>query len=162
MGIARTSGSAKDYLKELRKRLGQGEVLRAGFLESAMPYPNGEFVATVAAANEYGDPEMNRPPRPFFRTAIKAGQGVWAHNFGIALKNNDCNLDVAFRLVGEQMRDTIQDSILRFTNPPLAQATILARARGAKHGEITSPTIGKPLIDTGHMLRSVAYDVKGV
>lgn len=160
MGVSRTGSTAK-YLTDLRQRLGRGEVLRAGFLENAMPYPDGTPVATVAAANEYGDPAMNRPPRPFFRIAIAKGQANWVHNFGEALRQGN-DLATAFQLVGEDMRDTIQGSILALTEPGLAQATILARARGAKHGEITSPTIGKPLIATGHMLRSVAYDVQGV
>lgn len=37
-------------------RLGEGILLRVGFLENAT-YPSGEYVATIAASNEFGDPE---------------------------------------------------------------------------------------------------------
>jgi hypothetical protein len=159
MGIKR-SGSAAKALQTIRGRLGRGELLRVGFLEKAR-YSDGTFVASVAAWNEFGVPERHQPPRPFFRIAIDKASANWGHNFGVALQSTNFNLDASFRLVGEQMQGDIKASIIALWSPPLAKSTILARAKGAKHGAIDSPTIGKPLIHTGHMLNSVDYDVQG-
>ncbi len=160
MAVKRT-GSVKVALNGIRRKLGRGEVLRVGFLEKSR-YPNGQYVATVAAWNEYGVPQRKQPPRPFFRIAIEKGSANWGHNFGVALKASDFNLSTAFGLVGASIAGDVQASIRALWSPPLAKATILARARGAKHGAIDSPTIGKPLIHTGFMLHSVDFDVQGV
>lgn len=146
MGVKR-SGSAAQALAELRKKLGNGDVLRVGFLENAR-YPDGQYVADVAYQNEFGRPDHNQPPRPFFRIAIRKGKANWAHNFGVALKATDYNLKASFALVGEDMVGTIVHSINALTSPPLAPSTI------ARKG------FDKPLINTAHMTRSVAYDVQ--
>lgn len=146
MGVKR-SGSAKAALADLRKKLGEGELLRVGFLENAR-YPDGQYVAQVASDNEFGRPDRNQPPRPFFRIAIRKGKANWGYNLGVALKLTDCNLKAAFSLVGEDIVGTIQHSINALTSPPLAESTI------ARKG------FDKPLIETSHMIRSVAYDVQ--
>lgn len=158
MGVKRI-GSAATALRQLRGKLGRGDLLRVGFLEKARYPTTGLYVATVAAWNEYGVPERKQPPRSFFRIAIEKSSGNWGYNLGVALKATSFNLSASFRLVGEQMQADVKASIIALWSPPLAKATILARARGARHGAIDSPTIGKPLIHTGYMLSSVDYDV---
>lgn len=160
MGVKRT-GSVKIALRNLRGKLGRGELLRVGFLEKSRYPGSGLFVATVAAWNEYGVPERKQPPRPFFRIAIEKGSANWGYNFGVALKATDYNLTAAFNLVATDIEDTVRASIQALWSPPLAKSTILARARGARYGAIDSPTIGKPLIHTGFMLGSVGHDVQG-
>lgn len=134
-------------LAELAESLGDAKTLRVGFLEGAT-YPDGESVAMVAAANEFGDPGMNRPPRPFFRRMIEEKSPQWGDDIGkiaVAVKYDASTL---FSLMGERIKEQLQSSIREFTDPELAPSTV------AKKG------FDKPLIETSHMLNSVDYDVK--
>jgi len=137
----------ENKLAEIAEKLGQPQTLRVGFLEGAT-YPDGESVPMVAAANEFGDPGMNRPARPFFRRMIAEKSPEWGDDIGkIALAVN-YDAPVLFRLMGERIKDQLQGSIRDFTDPALAQSTI------ARKG------FDKPLIEISHMLNSVDYDVK--
>jgi hypothetical protein len=134
-------------LAEIAEQIGDPKTLRVGFLEGAT-YPDGESVAMVAAANEFGDPSMNRPPRPFFRRMLAEKSPQWGDDLGkIALAVN-YDASALFALMGERIKDQLQGSIRDFTDPALAQSTIQRKG------------FDKPLIDTGHMLNSVDYDVK--
>lgn len=131
--------------KELAKKLGKGAGLKAGFLEAAK-YPDGTPVATVAAANEFGDPEMERPPRPFFRTAIQENSERWADGLGALIKAGNSG-EEALALTGEAIRGDIQSSIRTFADPPLAPSTIAQKG------------FEKPLIDSNVMVDAVGYEV---
>ncbi len=146
-----TSFSGGDALEkklaEIAEKLGNPQTLRVGFLEGAT-YPDGESVPMVAAANEFGDPIMNRPPRPFFRGMIAEKSPQWGDDIGkIALAIN-YDSSTLFQLMGERIKDQLQESIREFTSPELAQSTIDRKG------------FDKPLILTEHMLNSVDYDVK--
>ncbi len=133
-------------LAELAAELANGKVLRAGFLEGA-PYPDGEPVATIAAANEFGRPENNQPPRPFFRQAIAKNRDRWAKRLGALILQGKPN-EQALLLTGEVVKGDIQASIRELVSPELSPVTV------AKKG------FDKPLILTSHMLRSVDYEVR--
>jgi len=120
--------------------------LRVGFLENAR-YEDGTPVALVAAINEYGRPDKNQPPRPFFRSMIAKHQNEWPHSLGKILVNSNYDVDKTLSLMGERIKGQLQTSITSFQDPPLSPITI-ARKEHAK-----------PLIDTGHMLNSVDYEV---
>jgi hypothetical protein len=138
----------KKHLEELSKQIGGGGVLRVGFLENSA-YPDGTPVPLVAAANEFGDPGHNRPPRPFFRIMLAEKAPGWGVKFGKILKATDYDLGRSLGLMGEMMKGELQQSIRDFVAPELAESTIAAKG------------FDKPLIDTGHMLNSVDYDIKG-
>lgn len=133
-------------LAELAAKLGNGELLRVGFLEGAT-YPDGEPVATIAAANEFGRPENNQPPRPFFRNAIARKKERWAKALGSQIKQGK-TVEQAMLLVGEVVKGDIQASIRELNSPPLSPVTV------ARKG------FDKPLIDTSHMLNSVDSEVR--
>ncbi len=149
MGAVKGGDRVSRRLRELAERLDTGEILRAGFLEGAT-YPDGTSVPLVAAANEFGDPAMNRPPRAFFRDAIAANGKRWAKGLGKLIHAGN-STDKALALTGEVVRADIQDSIRKFATPPLSPNT---RKKSATAG------FDKPLIDTGHMLNSVDYEVR--
>lgn len=143
-----SGGSAlEERLKEIADKLGEDKVLRVGFLEGAT-YPDGQPVAAVAARNEFGDPANNQPPRPFFRRMIAEKSPQWGDDIVKIAKATDFDADATLSLMGERIKDQLQESIRELTDPPLSPVTI------AKKG------FAKPLIDTSHMLRSVDYDVK--
>lgn len=133
-------------LEELAQRLGDGGTLRVGFLEGAT-YPDGTPVALVAAVNEFGRPDRNQPPRPFFRAMISEKQKDWPRALGAVAKNNDYDIDKTLGQMGEGIKGQLQESIRQLDSPALSPVTV------ARKG------FAKPLVDTGHMMNSVDYEV---
>ncbi|EGQ5294910.1 hypothetical protein I4B40_002119 [Enterobacter cloacae] len=134
-------------LAELAEKLGDGKTLRVGFLEGAT-YPDGQSVPMVAAANEYGDPAMNRPPRPFFRNMIAEKSPEWPQDIAKISEATGYDADKMLGMMGEHIKGQLQGSIRDLMEPALSPVTI------AKKG------FSKPLIETSHMLNSVDYDIK--
>ncbi|EBG0050122.1 hypothetical protein VQ196_000147 [Salmonella enterica] len=134
-------------LAEIAAKLGEGKTLRVGFLEGAT-YPDGQSVPMVAAANEYGDPAMNRPPRPFFRNMIGEKSPEWPQDIAKIAEATGYDAETMLGLMGEHIKGQLQGSIRDLMEPALSPVTI------AKKG------FSKPLIETSHMLNSVDYDIK--
>ncbi len=133
-------------LEDIQRKAGSGEFLRLGFLEGAT-YPNGTPVAYIAAINEFGRPDHNQPPRPFFRQMIAAKSPGWGQSMAKVLKAAGYDVDVSLARMGEGIRGQLQGSIRELTQPPLAPATVEAKG------------FDKPLIDTSVMINSVDYEV---
>ena len=106
----------------------------------------------VAAIQNYGAPAANIPPRPFFSNMVAAKKAGWPAALAKNLKQTDYDATKSLALVGEGIKGQLQQSIKQTNSPPLKPATI-ARKGGTK-------TAAKPLVDTGHLLASVDYDVK--
>ena len=134
-------------LAEMAEKLGESKVLRVGFLENAT-YPDGQQVAMVAAANEFGNPANNQPPRPFFRNMIADNKDTWPDDIGRIAQATGFDGEQTLGLMGEHIKAQLQQSIRELMEPPLSPVTI------EKKG------FDKPLIDTGHMLNSVDYDIR--
>lgn len=133
----------KKALEEIARKMGGGEVA-VGFMEGAT-YPDGTPVAAVAFWNEYG--KEGQPPRPFFRNMIAKESPTWAGKMAKLAKATDYDGPRVLGLMGEDVKGALQKSINDFSTPALAESTIAAKG------------FAKPLIDTSHMLNSVAYEV---
>ena len=140
-------GKLSEVLEHIGSQYAGDKTLRVGFLEGAT-YPDGQSVAQVAMRNEYGVPENNQPPRPFFRDAIEAGKTEWPEKMAQMLKQG-FDPDAALELMGEFIKGDVQDAIRYLDDPILSPVTI--RKKG----------FANPLVDSGHMLNSVDYEVKG-
>lgn len=142
------SGGAKleAKLKEIAAMASRAGVLRVGFLEGAT-YPDGTSVATVAAIQEFGAPAAGIPSRPFFRNMIAEKSPEWGASLGRVAVSTGYDMDKTLALMGEGIGSQLQRSILEFEGEPLAPATIAAKG------------FDKQLIDTGHMVNSVGYQV---
>lgn len=148
MGVSFSGGGlAGKYLADLAEKVEKASLVRVGFLEGAT-YEDGTSVPLVASANEYGDPARNQPPRPYFRNMIAAKSPEWGKDLGKIMKMTQMDSEHALQLMGQRIKDQLQESIRSLESPPLAPSTI------AKKG------FSKPLIETGHMLNSVDYEVK--
>jgi hypothetical protein len=134
-------------LAEIARKVGSGNTVKVGFLDGAT-YPDGTSVPMVAAANEFGDPGMNRPPRPFIRNMIQEKSPDWPDEISKILVATGYDSNATFSLMGERIKSQMQESIREFSEPPLADSTI------AKKG------FDKPLIDTSVMINSVDYQVE--
>src|SRR5262249_50068689 len=101
----------------------------------------------VAAMNEFGVPSNHQPPRPFFRRTIIKRAEAWVKNFGTAMKFTKGDVERSFGLVGQGMKEDVQQGIRDLTSPPLSPVTI------ARKG------FEKPLIETSNMVNTVAFRV---
>lgn len=157
VSISGGNGLAKAIAK-IAGQVGEGKMLRVGFLEDAT-YPGGTVVnqagksvkqsevsvATVAASQEFGTSRI--PPRPFFRSMIADKKASWPDAMALQLKKNDYDVDKTLQVVGLGIKGQLQQSIIDTNAPPLAQSTIDRKG------------FEKPLIDTGHMINSVDYEI---
>ncbi|MFV4845160.1 hypothetical protein ACNJKD_01640 [Edwardsiella tarda] len=127
--------------------------LKVGFIDGAT-YPDGTSIAMVAATNEYGRPENNQPPRPFFRNAIAEHESEWSEKIADGIKAG-IPVDQVLDSVGGVIVADVVQSIATLMEPPLSPATIhQRRTRKVRRNEST-----KPLVDTGDMLHDVHYEV---
>jgi len=143
----KVQGVQKNWMARLLDRVlrrGAQMHLNAGFLEGAS-YPDGTPVAAVAYWNEFGTSRM--PSRPFMRETIAKNQDQWPRLLAACLKQSGGDLEKALDMAAERIVAQIQEEIRTFQSPPLAPSTIKAKG------------FDKPLIDTGHMLNSVGYEV---
>lgn len=145
MATIRGGDKLEAALKEISEKVSKAATLRVGFLEGAT-YPDGTPVGAVAAFNEFGTAKS--PPRPFFRDMIAAKSSEWPEAIGNLLVQNDYDGEKALSLTGDGIKGQLQQSITDFVGAPLAQSTI--DAKGSE----------KQLVDTGHMLASVDYEVE--
>ena len=128
-------------LYKLEQETGKKRGVKIGFLSGAK-YPNGQQVAEVALYNEFGTDRI--PERPFFRRAISGSRPEMRK---IQRKYGREDRNKALGLIGAYMQGRVQTSISEFRRPPNAPSTI--EAKGSS----------KPLIDTGTMRTSVAWEI---
>ena len=144
-------------LSKLIKEIEQTKV-KVGFFSNAR-YTNGDYVAMVAATNEYGSIANNIPPRPFMRPAHDKNKEVFAKAIASAVRNakdGKATFRQGMGLFGEVAVGEVKQAIRDVTSPRLAKATI--EARKARHSKGIASD--KPLVDSGIMLQSVSYEVE--
>lgn len=134
----------KKALGEIGRQLSGPSTVRVGFLARAT-YPNGLPVALVAAWNEFGTKKM--PARPFFRNMIAAKKNEWPKGIATQLKATNYDVRKTLELTGMAISGQLRQSIIDTNSPPLALSTIARKGHS------------KPLVDTGHMIGSVDYEV---
>lgn len=147
------SESLKKAISEVNK-----SALRIGWGENQQ-YPDGTYVATVAASNEFGNPAKKVPPRPFLRPAISHQGDNWKKQMAGGMKmvfTDKLSVTQVFGAVGSLVVADIQKSITSVTSPALAKSTLKARLGGKKVGN--AKTASKPLEDSGYMRASVSFE----
>lgn len=135
-----------DRLKEIAAKAERSKEVKVGFVSGAT-YPDGTPVAMVAAIQNFGAPEAGIPPRPFFTLMVETKKGEWPKQLGDVLKTADFDSDLALSRMGMLISGELQQSIRDTNDPALSEATI--KAKGFE----------KPLVDSGHMLNSVQWQV---
>lgn len=144
MAVLSGGQNVEKYFQDLGRRLNQGGTLKVGFLSKAT-YPDGTSVALVASLNEFGT--SRSPPRPFFRNMIAQNSKNWGPSAAAILKNTNYDVRVTLTMMGVGISDQLKQSITSNTPPPNAPSTVKRKG------------FSRTLIDTGHMLNSVAYEV---
>lgn len=102
-------------------------------------------IAQVAFWNEYGT--LRIPARPAFRTTIEKQSKTWGEKLGLAVKATNYDGQKALALLGQSMRDDLENSIAQWSSPGNAALTIKIKG------------FDKPLVDSGDMQRAPDYEV---
>lgn len=123
---------------------------------------DGTPCAEAAATNEFGDPAQHIPPRPFIRPTVAEKRGEWAQKIQKGMRGvvrGQITTAEVLDAVGMTAAGDIRKAIKAVTNPPLSERTIKQRMARLSRKKIT-PSIVKPLIDTGTMLATLTSIVE--
>ncbi len=141
-----------DFLNKVASQL-ESKQVKVGFIDGAT-YPDGTSVAMIAAGNEWGIPENNQPPRPFFRNAISEHEKEWGDAVERGLEEG-YPVDQVLELIGAKIQGDVQESIATLVDPPLSPTTL--HIRRTRKDRPTDST--KPLVDSKVMIGDVNYEV---
>jgi len=141
-------------LKKIYEQIGAAcqRVVAVGFPSGmCQAYPDGTPVAEVAAQNVYGVPPKI-PARDFMS---QARPDIARHQQEVAQKNSIVfgQVNTLLAALGELAVKDIKRAITSGSYEPLAAYTIEKRREKGNRSV-------KPLIETGHMLRSTIYVVR--
>lgn len=147
------AGKILDFLEQVGKTL-ESKQVKVGFVDGVIHKHSDKTIAQIAFENEYGIPEKNQPPRPFFRNAISGHSTEWADTVSRGIRAGTPT-DLLMEVVGAQIWGDVNQSITTLMEPALSPVTIaLRRSRGNKST--------KPLVDTGEMLDGLKHEVSDI
>lgn len=152
--------------------LNTDKVLRVGWVENKR-YPEevdtdtdeitgGEYIAAVAAQNEYGAPHLHIPARPFMGPAIAKNRAKWMKNAAVGASlavEGKTDILTVLKDIGEVAAGDVRKAIEDVTSPKLSPYTIARRLKKLTKKKVTK-TLTKPLIDTGVMFAAVTSAVE--
>lgn len=118
-------------LKALSKAMSDAnnKSLQVGWFESAK-YDDGTPVAGIAAQNEFGNPKLSIPPRPFIRPTIENQSEAWAviaEQGAKALLNGKATINQVLNAIGLKASADIKNSIVNGRFVELSPITIALR-----------------------------------
>ncbi|SFN29537.1 hypothetical protein SAMN05216516_10513 [Izhakiella capsodis] len=145
----------ENFLNKVAAQL-ESKQVKVGFIDGAT-YPDGTSVASVATDNEYGIPENNQPPRPFFRNAIALHEKEWSEAVARGVRAG-YPVEQVLELIGAKIQGDVQESIATLVEPALSPTTLhIRRTRKERPTEST-----KPLVDSKVMIGDVSYEVSDI
>lgn len=170
---------------ELKRRIGEGKyTVRVGVPEGPKE-KDGTPVAMIAAVHEYGSPSQGIPERPFLRVAIQKNRIKYVRLNRINLVKmlrGQMGMEQALGQLGEMAKGDVQAEISHGQFAPLDPKTIAARQRarstdyngslrrkaaseptteeGKRHRVRTGGAIDRPLIDSGQLVQSIAWEIE--
>lgn len=145
----------ENFLNKVAAQL-ESKQVKVGFVDGAT-YPDGTSVAAVATDNEYGIPENNQPPRPFFRNAIALHEKEWSEAVARGVRAG-YPVEQVLELIGAKIQGDVQESIATLVEPALSPTTLhIRRTRKERPTEST-----KPLVDSKVMIGDVSYEVSDI
>lgn len=137
-------------IDKLKQRLvGENKVVNVGIPQGARE-EDGTPVAMVAAVHEYGSPSQGIPERPFLRVAVQKNRIKYVRLNRINLVKmlrGQMSIEQALGQLGEMAKGDVQTEIRSGDFAPLKPATI--KRKGSS----------RPLIDTGQMVQSIAWEL---
>lgn len=151
--VRRRGGKKAEGIIKARMKLMQSlEVdILGGIPRDTADYPDGESVAVVGAQNEFGVPSQNIPERSFLRSTLEEKKDKYKKDMtqvaeGVIKRGRSARQGAG--LLGQQLQGDIQKKIVAVKEPPNSPMTIKKKKSS------------NPLIDTGHMIQSIRYEVR--
>jgi hypothetical protein len=139
--------------QDLKRRVGADKrVVKIGIPSDKKHQPDGTSLARIAAAHEFGVPDLNIPERSFLRTGIRRirEQIIRLNRINLVrIVKGEMTVARALGLMGNMAAGAVKQEIRNGKFVPLKPKTI------ARKGS------SKPLIDKGQMVQSVTYVVEG-
>lgn len=166
--IERVKTEASHMLEMAIKNLTDSKkVGKVGWVHASQYIDSREYVAAVAAQNEFGNPNKHIPARPFMRPTIAQQQKAWARIAELGAKQillgNQTPNDV-LEILGLKASGDIKRTISRIYEPVLSRRTIEARIERSSGRSRLNKTqalsLTKPLIDTGIMFNTLTNVVE--
>lgn len=146
----------ENFLNNVASQL-ESKQVKVGFIGGVIHDHSNETIAQIAAWNEYGQPENNQPPRPFFRNAINDHEKEWNNALAKMIRSGMA-VGRALDILGSQIQGDVRISISQLMDPPLSPVTLkIRRTRKTRRTEST-----KPLVDSGEMFDGVNYEVSDI
>ena len=176
MATATGGDKMKAALANLAAKLSNASVVQVGFPEGSTE-ADGTSIPMIAAIQEYGSAKI--PPRPFMRNTVAEHSSEWPEILCTALQSNGYDAAKALGVLGEVMKNQIQQSIIDLDAPALSEVTVMLRGmrsqgryRDMAFGNLIKEAVArvaagktnygastKPLVDSGTMLGSVVAEV---
>ena len=153
-------------LKHLKQRIDELNLFKVEigwFPSSQHPTKSGGTIpmATIAHNNEFGQAQLNIPPRPFIRPALAENRRVWREQIKQGAKGLIQGLEKdedVMEKIGLSVSGYIRAHIAQVHDPELSPRTIASRLSVLKD-QTTIGNLDKPLVFTGVFLNSVTYKV---
>lgn len=125
--------------------LKEGYTIEIGVADGAK-YPNGQSVADVAYWNEYGTTTITA--HSFITATYLEHSDGWPHLLEQIFVQSGYKLDVTLEAFSNIVVGQVKNKINNIWEPPLSPYTI--KRKGTD----------KPLIDTGLLMNSIAYQIE--
>ncbi len=142
-------GKGLEKLKEVMTELASRPYVKVGVVGSAAAAGHGGLTnAELAVVHEFGTEDI--PARPFLRSTASAQRAAWEALMRKVLEKvatRKLPLEKGLALIGERAAADVRRTVTSGVPPPNAPSTIAAKGSS------------KPLVDTGQLLRSIAYEV---
>lgn len=148
-------------LKTLRKSVAGADGIKTttGWFESAK-YDDGVPVAGIAAQNEFGNPKLNIPPRPFVRPTVDEKSAEWDELLKQGAKavfEGRRTMVQVMQALGLKSAADIKNAIASYSGTPLADSTVRARMRKKADGK-TVGSLTKPLVEEAIMINTITSE----
>ena len=147
--------------KKIRELSGIRGSVKIGFC-SVSRYDDGTPLAYVAYLNEYCG---HNPARPFMKRTARRNMKKWVNGLKYSIKGGGLNKHsvlTAYKKLGIVAVGDVKRTIESWSPGGNSPATVERKRRRGQSGKGTKAiNPDKVLIDTGKMIASVAYEVRG-
>ena len=144
--ILKTPDDAIKRLIKIKKELSKDAEVLIGLPKGSNPYPDGESVIEIGTIHEFGSPQNNIPERSFLRSTISEKKKQYQSmlkKLGLKIIAGKMTIEKALAIAGLQAQGDVKKKVIDIKSPSLK----------TRKG-------GNPLVDTGHLLESITFEIK--
>jgi len=132
-------------INKLKKAMPKNPIVKVGLPKGSNNYPDGTSVIMVGSVHEFGSPENGVPERSFLRSTVFENDKKYlglTRKLGAKILKGEISAELGLGKLGLIVQTDVRQKIVDIKEPPLV------------HRE------GNPLVDTGHLLETITYEVE--